>query len=76
MDCNNKPKNVKDPSQRNCEEITEVPVSSIMTSITSTFQSTDVSYLLILSASTTQFYIYSSSRLIKINYSLKSYAIS
>lgn len=41
MDCNNKSKNNKDPSQQNYEERTEIP--SILTSITTTFQSTDVS---------------------------------
>lgn len=41
MDRNNKSKNNKDPPQQNHEEHTEVP--STLTSLTTTFQSTDVS---------------------------------
>lgn len=37
---NNKPKNGKDPPQQNHEEGTEISAPSILTSITTTFQST------------------------------------
>jgi len=43
MDCNNKSKSDKDLPQQNHEEHTEVSIPSILTSITTTFQSTDVS---------------------------------
>ncbi|CAL1681450.1 unnamed protein product [Lasius platythorax] len=42
VESNNKPKNGKDPPQQNHEEGTEVPAPSVLTSITTTFQSTQV----------------------------------
>jgi len=42
LESNNKPKNSKDTTQQNYEEHAEISVPSILTSITTTFQSTDV----------------------------------